>query len=718
MIVSKNKKPELLAPAGSISAFEGAIKAGADAVYIGAPALNARALSKDFTPAEILAMAEYAHSRGVKLYLATNSLLKEKEIARAVETLAMLEALQPDALIIQDLGIYNLCRHHFPLLRLHASTLFGAHNSLAVQQFDNMGFSRVVLARELTLKEIGVIAKKSNVELEVFIHGALCFSYSGLCLFSSYLGGKSGLRGRCVQPCRRRYSWKDKGQKPGYLFSMNDLNAIDLIPQLQRAGVSSLKIEGRLRSSHYVTSVVKAYRMVIDANGDDRENLENAKELLTQAMGRKTCNGFFSAPQPKELISPDHSGNIGLYIGQAAKGSGRGKIILTPKYALVAGDRLRLHQEASGERVSFTLRTILKAGQKISHADPGESVIIEVPAAVIKGDSLFKVDSRQARDSEKIQSGIVIEKYSLGLKKLLRKARQKAAAVQSVLASESPGRRKKIGTNMKGRRGRGGGLPALYLKIDDLQNLKLRLPVIPELIMIELNRRTFADLRGMQKIVKRLHHKIAWCLPPVILEYELDFYRKAITQLLKRNFRTWQVGHIGQCLFFDREERLDILGNYTLNILNSQGLYVLDELRVHRTQTVIEIERKDLQAIISSRTTSKIGTGLGMTVYGTPPLFTARSMAPHFAYGKIFVSPKGESFLLRKAWNGTIALAENPFSILQYLSELAKMGLVYGVIDLCHHKISRQEIDAIGRELSGRRARKKLSTFNYNGSLF
>ena len=714
----KDKKPELLAPAGSISVFEGAIKAGADAVYIGAPALNARALSKDFTPAEIAAMVEYAHSQGVRLYLAANSLLKENEIPQAVKTLAMLEALQPDALIVQDLGVYHLCRQYFPQLRLHASTLFGAHNSLAVKQFENLGFGRVVLARELTLKEIGVVAKKCSIELEVFIHGALCFSYSGLCLFSSYLGGKSGLRGRCVQPCRRHYHWKEKGRKPGYFFSMNDLNAIDLIPQLQHAGVSSLKIEGRLRSAHYVSSVVKAYRMVIDAHGDDRENLENAKELLAQAMGRKTSHGFFSASQPRELISPDHSGNIGLYLGRAAKGTGRGKVALTPKHNVQAGDRLRLHQEATGERVSFTLRTMVKDGQIVSHAGPGEAIILEAPAVVKRGDSLFKVDSRQARESEKkMQSAIVTDRYSQGVKKLLSKARKKAAAVHSALASEGPGRRKKGGTAMKGQRGRGGGQPALYIKIDDLQALKLRFPTIPELFLIELNRKTFADLQGMQKMVKRFHHKIAWSLPPVILENELNFYWNAISQLLKSNFRTWQIGHIGQCLFFDRKERLNIMGDYTLNVLNSQGLHVLDALRVQRTQTAIEIDRKDLQAILASRRAAKVGTGMGMTVYGTPPLFTARSVAPHFAYDKFFVSPKGESFLLRKAWNGTIALAESPFSLLQYLPEMARMGLAYGVIDLCHHKISRKETDAIGREIAGQGPRKKLSTFNYNGSL-
>jgi putative protease len=295
-----DKKPELLAPAGSINVFARAIEAGADAVYIGAPALNARALAKDFTFAEIAAMIDFAHKKGAKLYLAANSLLKENEIPQTLKTLAILDALKPDALIIQDLGLYHLCKRYFPQLRLHASTLLGAHNSLAVRQFKNMGFERVVLARELTVKEIHSIARSSNVELEVFIHGALCFSYSGMCLFSSYLGGKSGLRGRCVQPCRRRYQWKQKGEKQGYYFSMNDLSGIDLVHKLKSAGVSSFKIEGRLRSAQYVSSVVKAYRMVIDADSGDKNIIANARELLNQSMGRK----------PARDISAHHSQKI------------------------------------------------------------------------------------------------------------------------------------------------------------------------------------------------------------------------------------------------------------------------------------------------------------------------------------------------------------------------------------------------------------------------
>jgi len=711
------KKPELLAPAGSINVFETAIEAGADAVYIGAPALNARALSRDFSWAEIAAMIEFAHKRGVKVYLAANSLLKENEIPQVIETLAILEALKPDALIIQDLGLYHLCKKYFPQLRLHASTLFGAHNSLAVRQFKNMGFERVVLARELTIKEINSIARTSNVELEVFIHGALCFSYSGLCLFSSYLGGKSGLRGRCVQPCRRRYQWEEKGGKPGYFFSMNDLGGIDLINRLQKAGVSSFKIEGRLRSAHYVSSVVKAYRMLIDADPGDKNTIENARELLQQSMGRKTSQGYFSTTDSKELISPYHSGNIGLYLGQAGKGTGKGKFFLQLKESLQVGDRLRLHQEVTGERFPFTVRNMIAKGRKTNKANPGDSIILEVPAVVKRGDSLFKVDSHKAREAEKAMSGIDAADFNPTVKKILQNTKQKVLTVQKSLGAGRSRSWKTPAPGMRRTRGTSGDKPLLFIKIDELQLLKSRLPVMPELLLVELNRKTFNDFQHQKKTVKKFHHKMAWCLPPIILEDEVDFFSKAIKQLIKNNFTTWQIAHIGQQLFFDGKERLNLLGDYTLNILNSQGLQVLHDLKLQRAQAAIEIDRKGLADILNSKSAANSRVDLGMTVYGKPPLFTARPMAAHFLYNHRFVSPKNESFVLHKKWNSTVALAENPFSLLPMLPEMAKMGLKYAVIDLCHHRITRKESEEIGREIAGRRSRRKLSTFNYNGSL-
>ena len=201
------------------------------------------------------------------------------------------------------------------------------------------------------------------------------------------------------------------------------------------------------------------------------------------------------------------------------------------------------------------------------------------------------------------------------------------------------------------------------------------------------------------------------------MEKDLDFFRKSIGELLKNKFRTWQIAHIGQRLFFAEKDRVNLLGDYTLNVLNSLGLLVLASLQLQRAQVAIEVDKQSLADITGSRTAAKTGVNLGMTLYGTPPLFTARPMPPHFQFDQPFVSPKGEIFILRKAYGSTVALAEKPFSLLSLLPELTRLGVQYGVIDLCHRKIERREIESLGREMAGKGARRKLSTFNYFGNL-
>jgi len=230
--------PELLAPAGNIESFFAALENGADAVYVGYRHFNARALAANFTLEDIARLKEYAHNHGL------NAALREEEIEEIVDTLSGLSQVEPDGLIIQDGAIARLCQLHFPNLSLHASTLMTVHNSAGVEQLQSMGFQRVVLARELTIEELASIATSTTLELEIFIHGALCYSYSGLCLASSFYGGRSSVRGRCVQPCRRLYR---SGRHQGYFFSPNDLSAIDLIPRLRQLRLAAFKIEGRMK---------------------------------------------------------------------------------------------------------------------------------------------------------------------------------------------------------------------------------------------------------------------------------------------------------------------------------------------------------------------------------------------------------------------------------------------------------------------------------------
>ncbi|MDH3359249.1 MAG: U32 family peptidase, partial [Desulfobulbaceae bacterium] len=262
------RQTELLAPAGGIESFFAAMEAGADAVYCGLEEFSARAKAKNFTLAEVSQMTAYCHQLDRKLYVAINTLVKEAELPRLIEVLAGLEEIGIDGVILQDLGVWRLIRDHFPGLELHASTQMAVHNVAGVKKLEQMGFTRAVLARELSVAEIGVIRQQTSIELEHFIHGALCFGISGQCLFSSFLNGTSGNRGRCVQPCRRLYQHQGKA---GYYFSTNDFCAIEFLPQLIEAGVMSLKIEGRMKSAEYVGRVVAAYRLMLDAPSSRRK---------------------------------------------------------------------------------------------------------------------------------------------------------------------------------------------------------------------------------------------------------------------------------------------------------------------------------------------------------------------------------------------------------------------------------------------------------------
>ncbi len=709
-------KTELLAPAGTLATFAAAVQAGADAVYIGTPHLNARNLARHFSQTEIAAMIDHGHGNGVRVYLAMNSLMKEEEIPQVVELLALLEQLSPDALIIQDIGLCRLIRKYFPALKIHASTLLGAHNSLAVHQFSKMGFSRVVLAREMTLTEIKKIHAADQLELEVFVHGALCFSYSGLCLFSSYYGGKSGLRGRCVQPCRRRYTWTGpgKGYRSGYLFSMNDLDALELVPQIVRAGVVSLKIEGRMRSSRYVSSVVRAYRLILD-QGVSRETVRTARELLGQAMGRKGSSGYFLNDQPDELISAHHSGNIGLFLGKLTQVKG-GWGTLKLKESLQCGDRLRLHHENSGERQSLTLKKVNVQGKSRQSAEPGETIMIELhDLSPRPGDTLYKVDVNSPRHGKERKNNINPAHYNKKINKLSNGRKAGKIIQQLGLSQQKIQPRQKFRPGKKKFHGRKNTnkLMPLWLKTTDPALIAQLAAYKPDKIILNLAPDNFNRFQKLKKnrVWPRL---LVWGLPPVILEDEIPFYQKAISRLLNEGYRNWQISHLSQLQFFPDSRRVNISGEYTLNVLNSQALALLKEAGLKHAVAGVENDRNNIKMICAH----KQGMKVGMMVYGLIPLFTSRLDTKHFQYGRIVVSPKGEKFVLRRQENLTIALPLLPFSLLSRLSEVTAAGVDYGVVDFSFQRLRKRELDSIFRQINGRSAKtKKLSTFNFFGNL-
>ena len=315
---------ELLSPAGSYESFEAAIGAGADAVYVGGPAFGARAYARNFTQEELIAAIETAHLHNRKLYLTVNTLLKNREMeGQLFKYLAPYYEAGLDAVIVQDLGVFSFIRRNFPDLDIHASTQMTVTGPEGMKFLEEKGATRVVPARELSLEEIAVMHEASPLEIETFIHGALCYSYSGQCLMSSIFGGRSGNRGRCAQPCRLPYSatcdhHKYKGDKDFCALSLKDICTLDILPDILEAGVMSLKIEGRMKTALYVATVARTYRKAIDDYFADPElyekNMDWYKAEISKCTYRQFTTGFYFGKPDENTQIYDNNTYVNEYI--------------------------------------------------------------------------------------------------------------------------------------------------------------------------------------------------------------------------------------------------------------------------------------------------------------------------------------------------------------------------------------------------------------------
>lgn len=321
-------KTELLAPAGGLAQLKAAVQSGADAVYLGAASFSARAGAGNFNYEELKEAVDYCHVYGVKVHCAINTLIKENELEAAIETAVNVSRCGVDALIIQDIGFAAHIRKILPDMELHASTQMTVTSLEGVKYLEECGFSRVVLARELSLKEIEAITTGAKAEIEVFVHGAICMSYSGQCLMSSMLGGRSGNRGRCAQPCRLPYELLENGKVCGsaYVLSPKDMALISHLSELKRIGVASLKIEGRLKSAEYVSAVVGVYRKYLDRPGAVKKT---DMQELTDAFSRSGfTDGYFSGRLGREMMAHSNpANNSGSRYSAAAKERASGKTV-------------------------------------------------------------------------------------------------------------------------------------------------------------------------------------------------------------------------------------------------------------------------------------------------------------------------------------------------------------------------------------------------------
>ena len=384
-----NKKLELLAPAGNFESLIAAIQNGADAVYIAGMRFGARANASNFDNEELIQAVNYAHERNVKIYVTVNIIINDDEIEDCIKYIDFLYNCDVDAVIVQDIGIADLISRYFPDFEMHASTQMSISNSIDGLFYKNMGFRRLVVARENSIQEIESIKSSSDLEIEAFVHGALCLSYSGKCLFSFMQGGRSGNRGNCAQPCRMKYSLtSDKGIKlheNKFVLSMKDLSTITNIKQIAGGCIDSLKIEGRMKRPEYVATVVRNYRKALDGIFNDTVSDEELIELeneIKYVFNREYTSGHILSTFPGKMVNLDSPKNKGVYLGKILDVDSKNKRLkIKLDDDLSKGDGL-----STGE---FVGRIIHKKEIK-DHAPKGEIIDIDFIGNAKIGDSIFK----------------------------------------------------------------------------------------------------------------------------------------------------------------------------------------------------------------------------------------------------------------------------------------------------------------------------------------
>ncbi|MGM9533361.1 DUF3656 domain-containing U32 family peptidase [Intestinibacter sp.] len=393
------KNIELLAPVGSFDSLKAAVQNGANAVYLGGKDFSARASANNFDREELTEAVKYAHIRGVRVFVTTNTLIKQNEIEDFVEYAKFLYDIDVDALIMQDIGVAMLIHRLLPDFELHASTQMVAHSLEDVKYLESIGFKRVVIARELTIEEIRHICDNTDVDIEIFVHGALCVCYSGGCLMSSMIGNRSGNRGRCAQPCRQKYKLIDIStgeeihNKGDYLLSTRDLNTIEDVDKIIESGVLSLKIEGRMKKPEYVATVINSYREAID------DYLENKKvkistdtmEDLYTIFNRKFTKGLILGEVGSEVMNSNIPNNQGLYVGKVVDYNKKAKRLkIKLEGTLKKGDGINLGGGTIGRIIKG--KEICKIGHK------GETIEIDFIGEARKNQVVYKTSDTDLID--------------------------------------------------------------------------------------------------------------------------------------------------------------------------------------------------------------------------------------------------------------------------------------------------------------------------------
>ena len=592
-------KPEILAPAGSKASFLAALAAGADAVYCGMKQFSARMQAKNFGFPELRSLTRLAHKKGVRVYVAFNTAIRPDELDEAAGLLTQLAGeVKPDALIVQDMGVAALARQVGYQGELHLSTLANVSFGSALKLVHSkLGVDRVVLPRELHVDEIKALAKACppGMRLEAFIHGALCYGVSGRCYWSSYMGGKSSLRGRCVQPCRRRYT---AGSEAGRFFSCQDLSLDVLVKVLKNIPqVSTWKIEGRKKGPHYVYYTVQAYKMLRD-QGSDPKKKKAALELLSLALGRTSTHYNLLPQRPQDPINVAGQTGSGLLVGRLQ--GGPEKPYITAREDLLKNDLLRIgYEDDRWHAVRKVSRFIPKRGR----------LYVKVPGKKkeMKGTPVFLIDRKETYLEQKLAA---LEKEMGGTADRSPVRKRRTPGFNPKLPGPALGKARPFDMHVFRQSGgkTTGGQTGLWL----------------------------SDV-SISKIPKKATGKTWWWLPPVIWPATEGEIGTLLDRILKKGGRHFVLNAPWQAALLPSFKGLRVWAGPFCNVANPLAVSTLKSLGFSGAMISPEMGRND---VFNMPRTSPLP--LGIVLSGLWPLCISRILSPGIEQNRPFASPKGE----------------------------------------------------------------------------
>ncbi|MGM0365953.1 MAG: U32 family peptidase [Actinomycetota bacterium] len=623
------EKIELVAPAGGWDHLKAALNGGADAVYLGYNRFGARAYAQNFDFAMLKKAAVLAHSRGAKIYLTLNTLIKDSEMADVARFLSRYWLICQDGIIIQDLGVYRLIRDLFPHLRLHASTQMNAHNLDTVNMLQDMGIKRVVLAREMTIGQIKHIRENSNMEIEVFAHGSQCYSFSGHCYLSSFASGRSGNRGRCSQPCRMKYRliYRDNNKfhmedkKHLYYLSKRDLSAVEILPQIINSGVDALKIEGRMKTPEYVAIVTKLYRKYIDAYYADPKNYKvDEKDLykLSQIFLRDSGPGYFKKTYPREIINPKTSGSIGNFAGRidSIEYSKRKKkveaIKISSKIPINNGDLLEVWTNKGNERIT------VKKIEKIQ--DKGSKTLYRLSTGkhmqVTENDRVFKYFDHKLDGEAK--SLYLYHDNRVKVKEENRQADLKEYELSYYLSSY------KLEESL--RESRKADKTDISVSVYDLNSVILAADRGAKHVIY--NGLPHKDLVDLENYCQKKGAKLFLSIPRIIYDRDFKSIDRDLRGLAEKGFANFEICNLGSLNYISNLPKIkaDIVIGRDINVFNTlSAVFIADRAdnKVSEMELSNELNIEEASSL-SRRLKERKKIKLAMFGYGYFPVMAAR----------------------------------------------------------------------------------------------